>query len=124
MTKPTDDQYKLYEKARKRIKQKKGLLSHFVFFLIGATFLVILNKVIKFHPETDWFVYAIFIWLFLLLVHTANVFILKPFFGKEWEQLQTEKLMEKHQKKLEQLETKLEKQGAFTSDSSAEELHL
>ena len=44
MSKPTDDQYQLYEKARKRTKQKKGLLSHFIFFLIGAIFLVILNK--------------------------------------------------------------------------------
>jgi len=122
MSKPTDDQYKLYEKARKRTKQKKGVLSHFIFFLIGAVFLVILNKVIKFHPETDWFVWAIFVWLFLLLVHTANIFILKPFFGKEWERVQTEKLMEKHQKKVDQLETKLEKQGAFTSDNSSAEV--
>lgn len=122
MSKPTDDQYQLYEKARKRTKQKKGLLSHFIFFLIGAIFLVILNKVIKFHPELDWFVWAIFIWLFFLLVHTANVFILKPFFGKEWERVQTEKLMEKHGKKLDQLEKKLEKKGSFTSDNSSAEV--
>lgn len=121
--KPTNDQYKIYEKSRKRTKQKKGLISHFIIFLIGGAFLVILNKVIKFHPETDWFAWVIFIWFFFLLFHVANIFILKPFFGKEWERVQTEKLMEKHQKKMKQLETKLEKQGAFSTDSSTEELN-
>lgn len=121
--KTTDEQYQLYEKTRKRTKQKKGLISHFIFFLVGSIVLIILNKVVKFHPELDWYLWGILIWLFFLLVHTANVFILKPFFGKEWERVQTEKLMEKHQKKLEQLETKLKKQGAFTSDNSSEELN-
>jgi ABC-type phosphate transport system permease subunit len=35
-----------YEKARKRSKQKKRLYFHFVLFLFGSIFFVILNKVI------------------------------------------------------------------------------
>lgn len=107
------DQYKVFEQARKRIKQKKRLYFHFVLFLVGSTFFIILNKIIKFHEELDWYVWAIFVWLFLLIIHFVNVFVMNKFFGKNWVQVQTEKLVEKHFKKIEKLEKKLEKQGAF-----------
>lgn len=115
------EQYEIYEKARKRTKQKKGLYFHFILFLVGSVFFVVLNKVIKFKPEYDWFVWAIFIWLFILTLHFLNVFVINRFFGKEWIRVQTEQLIEKHQKKLEKLEKNLEKQGTFTSDNSKEE---
>ena len=35
------------------------------------------------------------------------------FFDKEWERLQTEKLIQKHKDKVEKLEAKLEKSGTF-----------
>jgi hypothetical protein len=105
--------HEYYEKARKRTKQKKRLYFHFVLFLVGSAFLVLLNKVIKFHPEIDWYVWAIFAWLVLLILHFVNVFVMNRFFGKDWERLQTEKLIEKHKEKLNKLEVKLEKSGAF-----------
>lgn len=112
-----------YEKARKRTKQKKSLYFHFVLFLIGSVFFIVLNKVILFYPELDWFVWAIFAWLFLLILHFINVFFMNRFFGKEWERTQTEKLIEKHQVKVEKLEKKLEKKDVLTSNSSKEELN-
>ncbi len=105
--------HEYYEKARKRTKQKKRLYFHFVLFLVGSTFFVILNKVIKFHPEIDWYVWAIFAWLVLLILHFINVFVMNKFFDKDWERLQTEKLIQKHKDKVEKLEVKLEKSGAF-----------
>lgn len=112
--KPTLD-HEYYEKARKRTKQKKRLYFHFVLFLVGSTFFIILNKVINFHPELDWYVWAIAIWFLLIVLHFINVFVMKRFFGKEWERLQTEKLIQKHKEKLEKLEVKLDKSGAFDS---------
>jgi hypothetical protein len=35
------------------------------------------------------------------------------FFDKDWERIQTEKLLQKHNKKIEKLEIKLEKSGAL-----------
>jgi len=105
--------HEYYEKARKRTKQKKRLYFHFVLFLVGSAFFVILNKVIKFHPEIDWYVWAIFAWLVLLILHFINVFVMNKFFDKDWERLQTEKLIQKHKDKVEKLEVKLEKSGAF-----------
>lgn len=105
--------HEYYEKARKRTKQKKRLYFHFVLFLVGSAFFVLLNKVIKFHPELDWYVWAIFVWLVLLILHMINVFVMNRFFGKDWERHQTEKLIQKHKEKLDKLEVKLEKSGAF-----------
>lgn len=105
--------HEYYEKARKRTKQKKRLYFHFILFLVGSAFFVLLNKVIKFHPEIDWYVWAIFAWLVLLILHFVNVFVMNRFFGKDWERLQTEKLIKKHKEKLDKLEVKLEKSGAF-----------
>ena len=105
--------HEYYEKARKRTKQKKRLYFHFVLFLVGSVFFVLLNKVIKFRPEIDWYVWAIGVWLLFLILHFINVFVMSRFFGKDWERLQTEKLIQKHNEKLEKLEVKLEKSGAF-----------
>lgn len=112
-----------YEKARKRTKQKKRLYFHFVFFLIGSVFFIILNKVLHFHQELDWSVWAIFAWLFLLVIHFINVFVMKRFFGKEWERIETEKLIEKHKTKIDQLEKKLEKKDFFNESTSQEKLN-
>ncbi len=107
----TEEEHELYEKARNRTKQKKRLYFHFVLFLVGSTFFVVLNKVIGFRPEIDWFVWAIFGWLFILILHFINVFVMKKFFGTEWERAQTENLIKKNEIKLEKLASKLDKKG-------------
>ncbi|SNR81175.1 2TM domain-containing protein [Lutibacter flavus] len=101
-----DEQYELYENARNRTKQKKRLYRHFVIFIIGSVFLIVVNKVLKF-GETfieDWFVWAIIIWLFFWVLHFVNVFVTHKFMGKEWEKKQTEKLVLKQELKIAKLE--------------------
>ena len=105
--------HEYYEKARKRTKQKKRLYFHFILFLVGSVFFVVLNKVIKFHEELDWYAWAILGWLVLLVLHVVNVYVMNRFFGKDWERLQTERLIQKHREKSDKLEAKLEKSGAF-----------
>ena len=112
--------HELYEKARKRSQQKKRLYFHAVLFLIGAVFMVILNKFMNFYPEIDWYSWGILAWLFLLCIHAIRVFIMHRFFGKDWEREHTAKLIEKHQKKLTKLEAKLEKEGAFEVEKPTE----
>ena len=41
------EQHELYENARYRIRQKKRLYFHFVVFLVGSVFLIILNKILN-----------------------------------------------------------------------------
>ncbi len=113
------EQHELYENARKRVKQKKGLYFHFLLFLIGSVFLIILNKVLKV-GETfmeDWFVWAIFAWLFLFILHFVNVFITHKFMGKDWERRQTEKLVLKQELKIAKMEKEIAKEAKLKAES-------
>ncbi|MCF6182148.1 2TM domain-containing protein [Lutibacter sp.] len=105
------EQHELYENARKRVQQKKRLYYHFVLFLIGSVFLIVLNKIFKLGENyiENWFVWAITFWFILLCIHFINVFFVNRFLGKEWQRKQTEKLVAKQEKKIEQLTKKIEK---------------
>lgn len=108
------EQLMLIETAQKRIKQKKRLYIHFVIFLIGSVFFILLNLVLGFGKDfmpfnTNWFVFAILIWLFLLLYHTFNVFITHKFMGKTWEENQLNLLVAKQKARIAELQDKVEK---------------
>ena len=65
------EQLELIQNAQKRIKHKKRLYFHFVLFLIGSGFFIVLNLVLGFGKdfkpfETNWFVFAILAWLFFI----------------------------------------------------------
>jgi len=100
------EQREQYEYARKRIKQKKKLMRHFIVFLIGSVFLIIINPILGYGNDffiKDWFVWAILIWLFLFLIHLFNVFVMNRFMGKEWEDRQLEKLKGKQEARIAEL---------------------
>ena len=108
------EQLRLIETAQKRIKQKKHLYVHFVFFLIGSVFFIFFNLVLGFGKDfmpfdTNWFVFAILFWLFLLLYHTFNVFITHKFMGKTWEEEQLNLLVAKQKARIAELQNKVEK---------------
>lgn len=108
------EQLVLIENAQRRIKQKKRLYYHFVIFLIGAIFLIVLNTVIGIGEQTkilglDWFVFAILAWLFLFIFHLFNVFITHKFMGKSWEDAQLSKLVAKQKERISKLQTEVEK---------------
>ncbi|MFD1095019.1 2TM domain-containing protein [Salegentibacter chungangensis] len=103
------EQRELYENARRRTLQKRRLFQHFVVFLIGAVFLIVLNVVIGYKSDFrplgyDWFVWAVLLWAFILLVHFFNVFVVDSFMGKEWEARQMERLVRKQKEKIAELE--------------------
>lgn len=113
------EQIELYEKARKRVKQKKRLYYHFIIFLIGSVFLIVLNTIFHVGSEYgEWFKYAVAAWLLIWIFHFINVFVTNKFFGKAWEKEQTEKLMNKHELKKEKLEKKLAKKGLINVDDT------
>ena len=116
------EQLQLIENAQRRIKQKKRLYYHFVVFLIGAIFLIVLNTVIGLGEQTkilglDWFVFAILAWLFLFVFHLFNVFVTHKFMGKSWEEAQLNKLVNKQKERIALLQTEVEKTG--TSEKRA-----
>jgi amino acid permease len=110
-----NDQYELYEYARKRQKEKKGLYTHFVLFLIGSVFIILINKVLNVGEQLDWFVWAILAWLFIFCIHFVNVFVTHKFMGKDWERTQIEKLVAKQEKEIERLAKKVAEETNINS---------
>ena len=110
-TKKTDvaiEQHELLENAQKRIKQKKRLFSHFVIFLIGSVFIVLINKIFKQWENYDWYILAITLWAFLFLIHAFNVFITQKFMGTVWERKQREKLVAKQKARIAEIQKEID----------------
>jgi dihydrofolate reductase len=118
------EQLELIQNAQNRIKQKKRLYIHFVIFLIGSLFLILANLTlvigedVKFF-DINWFVFAIFGWLFIFLYHLFNVFITHKFMGKDWEKLQLDKLVALQQQRIEKLKNKFVKEETHIAKSQA-----
>ena len=118
------DQLALIEYAQKRVRQKKRLYIHFVFFLIGAVFLILANTVLGIGEDStlfgiNWFVYAILLWLFFFIYHFINVFITHKFMGKDWEKQQLEKLVAQQEQRIEQLKQKFLREEEKIAQSQA-----
>lgn len=117
------EQLELIKNAQKRIKQKKRLYTHFVFFLIGSIFLILANLIFNVGSDVkplgvDWFVFPIVIWLFLLAYHFFNVYITPSFMGKDWEQNQLDKLVTKQKKRIEELQNQVKIELPLPSKTS------
>ncbi|WP_264520475.1 2TM domain-containing protein [Flavobacterium sp. N1994] len=101
-------QHELYEYARDRIKQKKGLFYHFILLFLGGVFLIIANNWLGFYPETTWWTWAVTLWIFFFILHVIKVFVINNFMNKHWEREQIDKLMLRQASKIEKLKNDLE----------------
>lgn len=102
------EQHELLEHAQTRIKQKKRLYNHFVVFLIGSVFIIIINKILKYGVEYNWFVWAITLWAFLFAIHVFKVYVTSKFMGLDWERKQREKLVLKQKQRIAELQKEIE----------------
>lgn len=92
-----------YEYARNRIKEKKFLYYHFIFFVVGSLFMYVANDLLEYGWPNQWYKWGIVIWLFIIILHFIRVYITKRFMNKAWEQQQIEHLISKQDKKIDQL---------------------
>lgn len=111
------EQHELVENAQKRISQKKRLYTHFVVFLVGSIFLILINKILKYGQEYNWFIWAITFWAFLFVLHIFNVFITNKFMGKDWERLQRERLVQKQKNRISEIEQEIDSVTVIESDT-------
>nr|WP_299343867.1 2TM domain-containing protein [Allomuricauda sp.] len=116
------EQYELLENAQKRIKQKKRLFSHFVIFLIGSVFLILINKILKYGESYDWFIWGITLWAFLFVIHAFNVFVTQKFMGKDWERRQRELLVNKQKKRISEIQKEIETDFPLSSINKKKEI--
>ncbi len=99
------DQHELYEYARQRIRQKKRLYFHFVLFLIGSLFAFVTTHFGFLPVSNPVCVWVLTTWFFVLILHFIKVYITDRFMNKNWERAQIDRLIEKQEVKLKQLET-------------------
>ena len=108
------DQKEMIENARLRIKQKRGLFTHFMLFLIGSVALIFASQVLLQDQMLqflgiDWWIWVILLWFLVLMFHAFNVFITKRILGPGWEKKQYEKLVQKQMDRIDSLQTKIDK---------------
>lgn len=115
------EQHELLENAHQRIKQKKRLYVHFVIFLIGSVFLVLINKILKYWENYDWFIWGITFWAFLFAIHAFNVFVTQKFMGLEWERKQREILVKKQKERIAALQKEIETDFPISNVNKKEE---
>lgn len=101
-------QHELYEYARRRIKQKKNLYFHFVIFILGTILMYITNKWLGIGEPNNWFLWIATFWLFLVVLNFIKVFITDRFMNKNWEREQIDKLVNKQQIKIKELEKQVQ----------------
>lgn len=105
------EQHEQYEYARSRIKQKKRLYYHFVFFSLSSLFLFIAYRFFDVGAASHWGVWGITFWAFLFVLHFIKVFITDRFMNKNWERDQIDRLVALQQKKISQLERQIENES-------------
>ena len=97
------EQHELYEYARRRIKQKKKLYFHFVFFVLISILMYVINKWFGLGEPNNWFLWVSTAWLFIVILNFIKVFITDRFMNKNWEREQIDKLVAKQQIKISEL---------------------
>ncbi len=98
-----------YEYARRRIRQKKRLYYHFVLFLTGSLFMFVANEFFRVGEPMEWDIWASTVWLFIWILHFIKVYITDRFMNKEWEKEQIERLVAKQKSRIQQLESKVDR---------------
>lgn len=116
------EQHELYENARNRSIQKKKLYYHFIVLIVGAIFLILINKILKVGETVaeNWFIWAIALWSFFFVLHFINVFVTNKFMGKEWERIQTEKLIQMQELKIAKLEKEMANEAKLKAEKAQE----
>jgi hypothetical protein len=112
------EQHELYEYARRRIKQKKGLYFHFVLLFLVSLFLFVSTTLFNLGLDSNWDIYLITIWFFVFLLHFIKVYITDRFMNKNWEREQIERLIGLQKNKLSEIESQI------TEDKSTQEIEI
>jgi cytochrome c biogenesis protein CcdA len=104
------EQHEQYEYARNRIKQKKVLYFHFVFFILGSLFMFVANFFQAFGYTSNWSIWVITIWTFLFVLHFIKIYITNRFMDKNWERDQINRLVVMQQQKITEFQTQIDKE--------------
>ena len=115
------DQKELFKNASRRIKQKKRLVNHYVFFVAATIVLAFVNLILNYAEDftpfnLPWYLSVCLIWSFFLIWHTINVLVVQRFMGRAWEEKYMNILVERQLAKLRKLQQQVEKNQPLDID--------
>jgi len=93
-TQPTEDE--IYQKARKRVEEKKGFYAHLCVYIAFSVLIVVIWLVTS-YGAYPWFVFPVAGWGVVVILHSLFVFV----FHKDalWEKTAVEREADKIRKK-------------------------
>ena len=88
-----DKESEEYKRAKMRVDEVRGFWSHLAVYIIVNLGIFIVNMLTT--PHQLWFYWSLLGWGIGLLAHGFHVFCAQGIFGKDWEERQIKKYMDK-----------------------------
>ena len=123
-----DNTIELLENAQNRVRQKRNVYRHFIFFLFISGFILFVDLVLSVGENLIFFDYSLSIWIvliwsFILLYHLFDVFVSKRIISKKWVSAQKSHLIKVQQEKIKSLKKDIEKESKIYADSNSNNLN-
>ncbi len=118
----------LLENAQNRVRQKRNVYRHFIFFLFISGFILFVDLALSIGEnliffDYSWSIWIVLIWSFILLYHLFDVFVSKRIISKKWVSAQKSLLIKVQQEKIKSLKKDIEKESKIYADSNSNNLN-
>ena len=123
-----DNTIELLENAQERVRQKRNVYRHFIFFLFISGFILFVDLALSVGEnliffDYSWSIWIVLIWSFILLYHLFDVFVSKRIISKKWVSVQKSHLIKVQQEKIRSLKKDIEKESKIYADSNSNNLN-
>ena len=123
-----DNTIELLENAQNRVRQKRNVYRHFIFFLFISVFILFVDLALSVGEnliffDYSWSIWIVLIWSFILLYHLFDVFVSKRIISKKWVSAQKSHLIKVQQEKIRSLKKDIEKESKIYADSNSNNLN-
>ena len=123
-----DNTIELLENAQNRVRQKRNVYRHFIFFLFISGFILFVDIALSVGEnliffDYSWSIWIVLIWSFILLYHLFDVFVSKSIISKKWVSAQKSHLIKVQQEKIISLKKDIEKESKIYADSNSNNLN-
>ena len=123
-----DNTIELLENAQKRVRQKRNVYRHFIFFLFISGFILFVDLAFSVGEnliffDYSWSIWIVLIWSFILFYHLFDVFVSKRIISKKWISAQKSHLIKVQQEKIKSLKKDIEKESKIYADSNSNNLN-
>ena len=123
-----DNTIELLENAQNRVRQKRNVYRHFIFFLFISGFILFVDLALSVGEnliffDYSWSIWIVLIWSFILLYHLFDVFVSKKIISKKWVSAQKSHLIKVQQEMIRSLKKDVEKESKIYAHSNSNNLN-